>query len=352
MKQLERDLLEYAESMQCQELHMNVDEETGLKMVIAIHNTILGPALGGCRCIPYPSTTAAVIDAIRLAQCMAYKAAISNLPLGGGKAVLLRPKTISDRTAYFKAVGRFINQLNGRYITAVDSGTTIQDMDVIATETRYVTTTSHGVFTVADPSSLTAFGVLRGMQAAAKFKLGKDSLKGLHVAIQGLGHVGYSLAKLLYNEGARLTVFDIDKNAVNHAVSELKAASTSSLDAILKTECDIFAPCAFGGLINDKSIAMLRAPIVAGCANNQLEEPYHGEALARRGILYAPDYVINAGGLIYVAAQYNHITEDVTLHKIEGIYDTLMHIFDQSEIEKRTTSEVADNLAKQYLQKS
>lgn len=346
---MEHDILDYAEAMQCQELHMTVDKESGLKAIIAIHNTFLGPALGGCRCIEYPSTSAAAVDAIRLAQGMTYKAAISNLPLGGGKAVLLRPKVIHDRTMYFKAVGRFVHSLNGRYITAVDSGTDTEDMDIIATETNYVTTTSHSLFSVADPSSLTAFGVQRGIQAAVKHKLNYDSLKDIHVAIQGLGHAGYNLAKQLKIAGARLSVYDINLDAMDRAVIELNASPIPTLEALLELKCDVFAPCALGAIINDDSVGRLNTPIVAGCANNQLDESRHGEALMRRGILYAPDYVINAGGLIYVAAQYNHITEAEAHKKIEDIYDTLTIIFKRADKEKRSTNEIADLLANEHL---
>lgn len=346
---MEQDILDYAEAMQCQELHIVVDEKVGLKAIVAIHNTLLGPALGGCRCIQYPSTNAAAVDAIRLAQGMTYKAAISNLPLGGGKTVLLKPKVIFDKTLYFKAVGRFVNSLNGRYITAVDSGTSTEDMDIIATETQYVTTTTHSVFSVADPSSLTALGVQRGIQAAVKYKLNYDSLKDIHVAIQGLGHAGYSLAKQLKAAGARLSVYDINSGVLERATRELNAVAVPTLEALLSLDCDVFSPSALGAIINDDSIERLRASIVAGCANNQLEAPRHGEALMRRGILYAPDYVINAGGLIYVASQYNHITESEACKKIEAIHDTLMKIFKRANTEKRPTNEIADLLAKERL---
>jgi leucine dehydrogenase len=346
---MEHDILEYAAAMECHELHMQADEETGLKAIIAIHSTKLGPALGGCRCIEYPSTHEAAIDAIRLAQGMTYKAAISHLPLGGGKAVLLKPKVISNRTAYFKAVGRFVNSLNGRYITAVDSGTSIEDMDIIATETKHVATTTKTVFSVADPSSLTAFGVLRGMEAAIKHKLNRDTFQDIHVSIQGLGHAGYSLAKQLYEAGARLSVYDINANVLERAKTELRATIMPNLESLLTLKCDVFAPSALGAILNDQTIPHLKTSIVAGCANNQLEDPSHGEALMRRGILYAPDYVVNAGGLIYVAAQYDHITEEEAHKKIAAIYDTSMHIFKRADKEKRSTNEIADMIAKERL---
>lgn len=348
---MQYDILEYALSMQCPELYMRVDEETNLKAIIAIHSTALGPALGGCRCIAYPSTAAAAIDAIRLAQGMTYKAAISNLPLGGGKMVLLKPKMIEDRTLYFKAAGRFVDSLQGRYITAVDSGTSVEDMDIVATVTKHVTTTTHGRFSVSDPGSLTARGVVRGIEAAVQYKFKQETLKGIHVTIQGLGHAGYHLAKQLQVLGADLSVYDNNPKIMERAKSELNVWAVSTLDALLGLECDVFAPCALGAIINDDSLSKLKASIIAGCANNQLAEPRHGALLTERGILYAPDYVVNAGALIYVAAQYDHITEKEALQKIEDIYETLMSIFKLAEKEKRPTYEIADFLAQQRLLK-
>lgn len=349
---MEIDILNYAKEMHCQELHMIVDEETGLQGIIAIHNTQLGPALGGCRCIPYPSTEAAVVDAIRLAQGMTFKAAVTNLPLGGGKSVLMKPDHIQDRVAYFKAVGRFIDSLNGRYITAVDSGTSPEDMDIIATETKHVLTTTHGVFSIADPSSLTAYGVMRGIEAAIKYRFDKNSLEGIHVAIQGLGHVGYSLASQLHAAGAKLTVYDINQRAVENAIIEFQASKAKSLEEIIKLKCDVFAPCALGGIINEKTIEELRAPIIAGCANNQLADPRNGITLAKKGILYAPDYVINAGALIYVAAEYSHSTEKEAKIQIDSIYDALTEIFTRASQENRSTSEIAYIIAMERLRKS
>lgn len=346
---MEPDILAYAEARHCQELHMIVEESTQLKGIVAIHNTTLGPALGGCRCITYPSTTAAVIDVIRLAESMTYKAALANLPLGGGKMVLMKPDIIYDRPAYFKAVGRFVDKLNGRYITAVDSGTSIEDMDVIALETRHVASTTHTDFSISDPSVVTAMGVVRGIEAAVKFKLGKTSLKGIHIGIQGLGHAGYQLAKQLHQAGAYLSVFDINPNAVNRCVVEFGVTPVQDLDLLLTLDCDVFAPCALGSILNDDSIFKLKAPIVAGCANNQLDAFRHGEDLAKRNILYAPDYVINAGGLIYVAAEINHITEIQAKQKVEDIYSTLMKIFERAEHENQSTNAIADTLAVERL---
>jgi len=347
---MEDDILRLAESMQCQELHMVLDEPTGLRAIIAIHNTVLGPALGGCRFLEYPSTYVAVQDAIRLARGMTYKAAISNLPLGGGKAVLLKPKRMLDRVEYFRAFGRFLNTLNGRYITAVDSGTSTADMDAIALETQHVTnTTTHKLFSLADPSPLTAEGVVCGMRAAVKFKLKKDNLKGVRVLVQGLGHVGFSLVEQLTALGAQLTVFDINPTAMSRAHVQFGAVLVNSLEELLETEADVFAPCALGAILNDHNIPKLRVPIVAGAANNQLLENRHGEMLAGAGILYAPDYVINAGGLIYVADQYAHTTEAESREKVHAIYDTMMEIFRRSEKEKKSTNSIADAIVLEKL---
>lgn len=346
---MEQDILEYASEMNCKELHMAVDEETQLKSVIAIHNTALGPALGGCRLLEYPSTNAAVVDAVRLAQGMTYKAAISNLPLGGGKMVVLKPKTIKNRIAFFKKIGEVVDQLNGRYITAVDSGTSVEDMDIVATTTKHVTSTTSSQFTFADPSVLTARGVLRGIEAAVKFKVGKQNLKGIHVAIQGLGHAGYHLAKELSAAGAILTVYDIKPEAVARCIKEFGATAAPDFETLLVTPCDVFAPCALGAVLNDETIPALQAPIVAGCANNQLEQARHGVLLMKRGILYAPDYVVNAGGLIYVAAQFSHITEERAKQNIEEIYSTLFNIFERSEREHLPTNEIADKIAQEKV---
>jgi leucine dehydrogenase len=290
---VDQDILKYAAEQHCPELHMMVDEESGLKAIIAIHSTELGPALGGCRCIEYPSTTAAAIDAIRLAKGMTYKAAMARLPLGGGKMVVLKPKQIADRTLFFKAIGRAVDSLNGRYITAEDSGTSVADMDIIASTTPYVTGRTYGKLSVADPSIFTAQGTVRGIEAAVKYKLGKDSVKDIHIAIQGLGNVGFHMAKDLHELGARLTVYDINSEKMDRCVKEFKATAVQSFDELLTLNCDVFSPCALGAILNDDTIPKLKAPIVAGSANNQLAESRHGESLKQRGILYAPDYVIS-----------------------------------------------------------
>lgn len=251
MAEEENDIFQYAAQMQCQELHLFLNQEIDMKAIVAIHDTTLGPALGGCRCIEYPSVQAAFTDAIRLAQAMTYKAAIPRLPLGGGKMVLLKPRQIKNRTDYFKAAGSFVETLNGRYITAVDSGTSVQDMDIIATQTSHVTSISKSAFSIADPSVMTAKGAERGIRAAVRFKFGKSSLHGLHITIQGLGHVGYHLAKNLFTAGTKLTVYDVNSEAVRRCVVEFGAKAVTSVEELLQRECDVFAPCALGAILNN-----------------------------------------------------------------------------------------------------
>lgn len=316
-----------------------------MKAIVAIHSTKLGPALGGCRFIEYPSTASAINDAMRLARGMSYKAASVNLPLGGGKAVIIKPNKPYDREAYLHAFGRFVNDLGGRYITALDSGTQLSDMDIIAQHTPYVASLSRHN---GDPSPYTAKGVLRGIEAAVEFKLGKNQLNGLHIAIQGLGHVGYLLASHLHELGAKLTVADINPRAVQRAVEEFGATAVST-DMIHRVPCDVFAPCALGAVINDISINQLQTTIVAGAANNQLAHTYHGPMLHEKGILYAADYVINAGGLIFAASKYYDTPEAQVNQQIDGIGTSLLEIFIRSRKENRPESEIADTLAQEKL---
>lgn len=343
---LSNDLLQYAKSLGFGELHFKIDQAKELYAVIGIHSTQRGPALGGCRFIEYSSIDLAIHDVLRLAQGMSYKAAMANLPLGGGKTVLMRPKQLKDRNAYFQAVGRFVNDLKGRYIIAMDSGVVMNDMDNIALETPYVVTTSKHK---GDPAPYTALGVLRGIEAAVKFKFQQDTLKGLHIALQGLGHVGYNLANRLHKQGVRLTVCDRDQTLTTHCAKELGATIVKPED-IYAVECDIFSPCALGAILNDESIPRLKAAIVAGAANNQLAEPRHATLLKEKGILYAPDYVINAGGLIYAYAEYrNCINKEFVEQHIQAIYDTLLELFQRAHKENKLPHEVADSMAEARL---
>lgn len=339
------DFLDYALTHGFGDLHFKVDPETGMKAIIAIHNTKLGPALGGCRFIEYPDTAAALKDAMRLARGMSFKAASVNLPLGGGKSVIIKPRGSFDRAGYMRKFGQFVNELNGRYITALDSGTVLSDMDTIGEQTSYVASLSKYD---GDPSPSTAKGILRGIQAAVAFKLGKDNLKDVHVAIQGLGHVGYLLAQHLHGLGARLTVADISPAAIEKAVKEFGAKTVSTED-IHKVPCDVFAPCALGAILNDLTIPQLQTTIIAGAANNQLAHTYHGKVLHDKGIVFAVDYVINAGGLIFAASKYLHTPENQINAQIDNIYTHLTEIFARSAKENLPTSSIADAIAQEKL---
>ncbi len=339
-------LFNYVEQMGYGELHMKMDPATGLKAIVAIHNTNLGPALGGCRCIEYPTTAAAVVDALRLARGMTYKAALSSIPQGGGKAVLIRPQKIQDPKAYFEAFGRFVNDLGGRYITAKDSGTTMENLDHIASQTPFIASTTAMTGEDGDPSPYTALGVRRGIEAAVYFKLKRKNMEGLHVAIQGVGVVGYFLAKDLVARGAKITISDINPDAIQRAVDEF-GANVVNPNEIHAVDCDIYAPCALGATLNKDSIPQIKASIIAGAANNQLAEPADCDSLIAKNILYAPDYVINAAGLIHASTKYNHLSDDVAKEKILAIYDTLYTIFDRAQLEQKTTCEIADTMAEE-----
>jgi leucine dehydrogenase len=325
-------------------LHLAQDPHTGLQAIIAVHNTHLGPALGGCRYLQYSDTYSAVSDAARLARGMSYKAALAGLPFGGGKAVLIRPPHVSSRAALFEAFGAFIETLNGRYITAVDSGTSAADMDCIAQRTQHVTSTT----TAGDPSPHTAMGVFAGIRASALARLGSADLQGLRIAVQGLGHVGYALVEQLAAAGAELLVSDLDVGRLQLAVEQLGAHAVSA-EALPSSPCDIFVPCGLGGVLNPQTVAQLHCAVVAGAANNQLSSPDVAEMLVARGILYAPDYVINSGGLIYVARTHQGAgLPEVTRH-LAQIGQRLQDIYGHAQAENCSPARVADQLAERLL---
>lgn len=329
-------------------LHLHTDEATGLRAVVAVHNTRLGPGIGGCRCIPYATSDAAITDAMRLARGMSYKAAISGLPHGGAKAVImLDAERRYDREALFTAYGRFVDSIGGDYITCEDSGTSTSDMDIVATQTRHVLGTSAGS---GDPSPFTALGVRRGIEAAVKFQLGRDDLDGLHIAVQGVGHVGYHLVKEVVALGARVTVADINADNVQRCIDDFGVNAVST-DDILAVECDVLAPCALGAVFNDDTIPALNTKIVAGASNNVLAEDRHGVELFKRGILYAPDYAINAGGLINVAIEYSPGGYDAAkaTEQVTGLYDALWAIFERAKSEDTPTHIVADRIVEERI---
>ena len=330
------------------EVHVKLDKASHLQAIVAIHDSRLGPALGGCRFIEYDTDDEAIVDALRLARGMTYKAALAGLQHGGGKSVIIRPKRHFDRVALFRAFGRFIEDLRGHYITAEDSGTGLEDMEIIRTQTKWVTgiDPTHGGS--GDPSPFTALGVRRGIEACVKFKLGKESLQGVHVAVQGVGHVGYQLCKELHAAGAKLTVADVDKLKSERAQREFGAGVTS-IDDVAKVDCDVFAPCALGAGLNDNTIPHLKAKIVAGAANNQLAEPRHGDDLHARGILYAPDYAINAGGLVNVAQEVKGYDAKVARERTLEIFNTIWDICDRSKKLSAPTYKVADIMVEEKL---
>lgn len=327
--------------------HENVvfgyDEQTGLKCIIGIHNTNRGPALGGSRFWNYNNEQEAITDVLRLSKGMTYKAAITGLDLGGGKSVIIGdPKKIKTPDL-MRAFGRVIERLNGAYITAEDVGTTVQDMDYIRESTEHVRGKSSGT---GNPSPVTAYGTFLGLKAAVKHKLKTDDLTGLRVMVQGVGNVGYYLCKDLHEAGAKLFVSDINQDSIKRTVEEF-GATVVGLDDVYTQDVDIYAPCALGATLNDKTLDQLKVQIVSGAANNQLAEARHGQALKDLGILYAPDYVINAGGLVNVASETDDYDPAVVKAKVEGIYDTLLEIFARAEKENKPTSIVADIMAEE-----
>jgi leucine dehydrogenase len=340
-------LFRYAEFLKFGEVHIKFDHATGLKAIIAIHNLKRGPAIGGCRLVHYQTTDDALEDALRLAYMMSLKAAISNLPHGGAKAVLIKPKVIKDRQAYMQAFAEIMNALGGRYVTAVDSGTSIADMDIIAQYTPFVTCTSSPTDN-GDPGPHTAFGVRRGIEAAVKFKLNRNSLDGIHILIQGAGNVGYHLAKEVHALGAKITICDVNQLPLERCADEFKA-TVCSPQQIYDIPADVFAPCALGSVINMETIDRLQVPIIAGSANNQLAHHQHGVTLHERGILYAPDFVINAGGLIYAACMYDHGDPKKANDQVGDIYNITMDIFARSQQENRATIQVAETIALEKL---
>jgi len=327
------------------------DPTLELKGIVAIHNTVLGPALGGCRMWNYKSEKDALIDVLRLSKGMTYKAAIAGLNLGGGKAVIIGDPKKEKSEELFRSFGRFIEGLGGRYITAEDVGTSIKDMDYVRMETKYVTGISKSFGGSGDPSLLTAFGTYLGIKASVKYRLKKNSLKGLSISVQGLGSVGMELIKYLSNDEMKIFACDIDPEIVKTTEDKYQISIVSP-DKIYDQNVDIYAPCALGATINDKTIPRLKCSIVAGAANNVLQNPKrHSKALMDRNILYAPDYAINAGGLINVYNELEGYNKDRAFSQAEAIYDILMDIFNKSEKEGVPTNVASDLKAEERIHK-
>ncbi|MCW8092881.1 Glu/Leu/Phe/Val dehydrogenase dimerization domain-containing protein [Alteromonas sp. ASW11-130] len=327
------------------------DEEAGLKAIIAVHNTNLGPALGGCRMWPYINSAEALNDVLRLSKGMTYKAAMANLKLGGGKSVIIGDPRKMKTPAMMRAMGKFVDSLGGKYFTAEDSGIAVSDLQEMATQSKFIAGTSAkyhyaGETPDGNPAPSTAYGVFVGLRSTVEYAFNSD-LKGVKVAIQGMGHVGYRLAKHLHDAGAELFVTDIYPDGIERAVQELGATAIAPED-IYGLDVDVIAPCAMGASINDETLPDIKAKVIAGAANNQLAREEMGELLRKRGILYAPDYVINAGGVIDIYHQrMEHSSNEAMRNHIEEIGVTLKEIFERAEQEEKATNRVANVIAQE-----
>ncbi|MBI1803678.1 MAG: Glu/Leu/Phe/Val dehydrogenase [Ignavibacteriae bacterium] len=326
------------------------DKQSKFRAIIAIHNTTLGPALGGARMWMYASDQDALTDALRLSRGMTYKAAVAGLNLGGGKAVIIGDPNNDKNEALFRTYGRFVEGLAGRYITAEDVGTSVQDMEWVRMETKYVTGIDRALGGSGDPSPVTAFGVYQGMKACMKELTGSESLKAKKIAVQGAGHVASYLCEHLAKEGAKLFITDIYEEKASALAARTKAKYIHP-DKIYDVDADVFCPCALGAIVNDDTLPRLKAQIIAGGANNQLkDEKKHGQMLMKKKILYAPDYAINAGGLISVANELEGYPHERALKQAEGIYDTIRRIFATAKQENIPTYEASDRLAEQRIE--
>ncbi len=342
-------LMRYANMIGFGDLFTKIDTKNNLRSIIAIHNTTLGPAIGGCRFYPYTSFSYAYKDVLRLAYMMTLKSAISELPHGGAKAVIMYPKHAFDRKQLMHAFGDFLNTAQGRYITSMDVGTTAEDMDLIYERSPYVigaTKTMHD-----DPSRFTGLGIFRGLEAAAKFKLGRQTLEGLHVVLQGAGKVSYYVCKHLHEAKAKITICDVNHESAKRCQEEFNATIVSP-ENVYDIPCDIFSPSAIGGTINKHTIERLNTSIVAGAANNQLAHSRFIQLLEQKNILYVPDYVINAGGVIYAALAYDHKPEDEILRQVNAIEPRLLKIFNEAKEHGMHTTEVANQMAIQRLRQA
>jgi len=324
------------------------DAESGLRAIIAVHDTSLGPALGGCRLYDYNTEADALKDVLRLSRGMTYKAAVAGLDLGGGKSVIIGDRSVKSE-ALFRAFGRFIDSLGGRYITAEDMNTNVADMDTIRRETRWVTGVGVHAGGSGDPSPVTAWGVFHGIKASLEVVYGSADVSGRTVAIQGLGNVGYWLARYLHEEGASLVYTDIDRSRLDRAMSEFGGTVVDGEDWY-GVQCDVLAPCAIGGIINARTIPQVQAPIIAGGANNVLEdEVADAERLGERSITYAPDYVINAGGLMSVYAELRELPHQKAMDDARGIFETVKSVLSKAQAEGITTIQASNRMAEERI---
>lgn len=331
-------------------VHFVTDAKTGLKAIIAVHSTTLGPGAGGVRFWNYSRSSDALADALRLSRGMSFKNAMAGLPLGGGKAVILADEARTKTPEMLAAYGRAVESLGGSYVTAEDVGMSVADMVAISGHTKHIAGLPVEAGEVGgDPGPHTSYGVFLGVKAAVKHKLGRDSLNGLHVAIQGAGSVGGGLARLAAEEGARITVADVDQ-ARAQALADEVGGQMVDKDQILSIEADVLSPCALGAILDERTIAALNVPIVAGAANNQLALPADGDRIHARGILYAPDYVINAGGIINVSSEFLGDADQAGVkRRIEGIPQRLEEIWQESERTGRNPAAVADDMARRLI---
>jgi leucine dehydrogenase len=322
------------------------DAATGLRGIIAIHSTALGPAAGGCRVYPYATLDDALTDVLRLSRGMSYKNALADLPLGGGKGVIVADASDPNKAELLRAFARHVQSLGGRYWTAIDVGIGPADADILAEECDYVFTRASQYPDGFNPAHFTALGGFVGIRAVAKHVFGRDDLEGLRVAVQGLGNTGADLCRRLHEAGAVLTVADVNEDAVRSVV-EAYGATVVDPAEIHAADVDVFAPCALGAVLNDETIPQIQAKAVSGLANNQLAEPRHGAELRDRGVTYVPDYVVNAGGIMGSSTViFTTPNREESIRRIEGLYDTILEILGQAEAENRPPSEVADELAR------
>jgi leucine dehydrogenase len=340
------------QTMEHEQLVFCHDKATGLKAIIGIHNTVLGPALGGTRMWQYASEADAIRDVLRLSRGMTFKAAISGLNLGGGKAVIIGDAKTQKTEAFLRRFGRFVDSLGGRYITAEDVNIRTSDVEYIAMETRYVTGLPESMGGGGDPSPVTAYTTYLGMKAAAKQQWGSDSLEGKKVLVQGVGQVGSYLVERLHKENAKIYVTDISEERLKFVAEQYGAQIVPLDDSQYDLDIDIYSPCALGATLNSRTIPRLKCQVVAGAANNQLEdEKKHGDMLVDRGIVYAPDFLINAGGLINVSAEFDgNYSRESALRKAEKVYDTCFSLLKKAEAEGLTPQEAAVKVAKQRIE--
>jgi leucine dehydrogenase len=333
-----------------EEVYRATDRRTGLLAFLAVHDTTLGPALGGCRMWHYSREQDAITDALRLSKGMTYKSAVAGTGLGGGKAVIIGDPKTQKTPELFRAMGRFVNTVGGRYTTAEDVGTSVPDMVYVREETKHVSGLPRDMGGSGDPSPYTALGVFKGLLAAVGAVFDSEDLSGRKVAIQGIGNVGYNLGKQLREVGAELVITDVAEERLKQAADELQAEVVAPRE-IYSVECDVFAPCALGAILNDRTIPELKCKVVAGGANNQLAEDRHGEALLKRGILYAPDFVINAGGIINVSVEFvkGGYDEQKSLERVNNIYNAIKDIIRTSREQEIPTSQAAVVLAEEIL---